>query len=126
MSYMSTKCCIKVIDNKDNYTLYHTHDGYPSGVGADLMHFIYPIIQRTNLYTAVDIASMLVNASWDEEYEHVAALSPQIEYLYIIDLRTKQIRCYGGYVDRCTYYFVKNIEFDLEQYLPLKPKRCYR
>ena len=123
---MSTRCCIKVIDNNYNCILYYTHDGYPSGVGADLMHFIYPILQRTNLYTACDIASILVNAEWDEGYEHVATIITNIEYLYVIDLRTKQIRCFGGYVDRDTYCFRENIEFDLKKYLPIKPKECYR
>ena len=90
------------------------------------MHFVYPIIQRTNLYTACDIASILVNASWDDGYEHVAIIVTNIEYLYVIDLRTKQIRCFGGYVGKYTYNFIKEIEVDLKQYLPIKPKRCYR
>ena len=86
---MSTRCMVKITDTRESeITLYHHHDGYPEGVGFDLMHR-----SETWKYWNIDaIANELVKDTSDEYeitvYDHVDS-----EYVYTIDCKTKTIKC---------------------------------
>lgn len=78
---MSTRCNI-VVKNKDKETfIYHHHDGYPEGVGADLEDLLSRC-ERDNDF------ENLVNKVLDIDggYELTTGIHGDIEYLYTITL----------------------------------------
>lgn len=87
---MSTRCNIVLKTGrrffKDIY-LYHHHDGYPEGVGADLVERLKD--HFTGLRVE-DIANKLVK-DLDDEYEITTCLHGDIEYLYVIDEEDKSL-----------------------------------
>lgn len=94
---MSTRCNIIVQDADSKYTLYHHCDGYPEYVGVCLYKALYERIQK-HKYEAFEIVNMLVKAQLegiDTSYELTFGLHGDIEYLYVVDLNFKTIRCYS-------------------------------
>ena len=87
---MSTRCNILIRGYKHTFTLYHHHDGYPEGVGADLKRRM-----AGTSFRADGFANLLVKDQ-EDEYEIAASLSNDIEYLYTVDLdyNTQRLRCY--------------------------------
>ena len=87
---MSTRCNIVLKTGrrffKDIY-LYHHHDGYPEGVGADLVNRLKDHFTGA---TVEDIANKLVK-DLDDEYEITTCLHGDIEYLYVIDEEDKSL-----------------------------------
>lgn len=104
---MSTRCNV-IINSYDksgepiHYQLYHHHDGYPLGVGADLVEYIKEI--KTNednglqiLSSCEKLADYLCDPLRNDEYENEGTnicLHGDIEYLYIIDLSTQVLKCF--------------------------------
>lgn len=87
---MSTRCNIVLKTGKrffKDIILYHHHDGYPEGVGADLVERLKD--HFTGLRVE-DIANKLVK-DLDDEYEITTCIHGDIEYLYIINEKTKNL-----------------------------------
>ena len=98
---MSTRCCVKVVkhftDKTAEVMLYHHHDGYPEGVGADLVKrskkFWDPFLNRGNGGWDIDkVVNSLIKDQTDE-YEYTAYNHVDIEYLYTIDCDAMTIKC---------------------------------
>ena len=124
---MSTRSIVRIVDKNYNVDLYHHYDGYPEGVGRQLMAIAYPIIQRFNCYGWKDLYRML--KEHDDDYRIAEGIHPDIEYLYIINLKTKQIECFDGHyrVDgEHDYKWETYKVVDLKQFLPIKQKVKYR
>jgi hypothetical protein len=123
---MSTRSIIRIIDRNGTNDLFHHYDGYPSGVGAELMYYIYPLIQRYNHYRWKDLFTILNKA--DDDYRIATGVHPDIEFMYIINLKTKKIQCLDGYykeTDRHEWIWHTSMERDLTRFLPLEQKRKY-
>lgn len=91
---MSTRCNIILKDeNKSKKIyLYHHHDGYPEGVGADLAHFVTEW-NKGYFYGVEELANRMIKGiespfygEVDNEYELTSCLHGDIEYLYIVRL----------------------------------------
>lgn len=91
---MSTRCNIILRDENKNKKiyLYHHHDGYPEGVGADLAHFV-SVWNKCYYYCIEEIATIMIKGlesplygRVDNEYELTSGLHGDIEYLYIVRL----------------------------------------
>lgn len=118
---MSTRCNV-IIKNYDEsgepiqYQLYHHHDGYPEGVGADLMEYIKEIQANEDkgvqiLSSCEKLAEYLCDPLRHDEYENEGTnirLHFDIEYLYIIDLSTQVLECF-----EIDFHSISNISFML-------------
>lgn len=89
---MSTRCNILVKDKGYNdIILYHHQDGYPEGVGADLVERFKELFSRKGNYIfAIVLANKLIKDS-EDEYEVTNCIHGDIEYLYTIDCSKKEI-----------------------------------
>ena len=119
---------IIIKDKKDMAKLYHHFDGYPAGVGAFLMEHVYPLLQHSNSETVESLAKFL--AKEDSGYVPTTGFHSDIEYLYIIDITRKQIKCLSGHYQRrqdgsVSPIFHTNQEVDLMNFLPIKGRMCY-
>lgn len=124
---MSTRSIIRIIDKNGTNDLFHHYDGYPSGVGAQLMYYVYPLIQRRNCYGWKDIFTIL--NKFDDDYRIATGVHPDIEFMYIINLKTKQIECFGGHYredGEHGYKWETYKVIDLKQFLPINQKVKYR
>ena len=94
---MSTRCNVIVKENDGKFfQLYHHHDGYPEGVGADLEEYIEKMDDEC-LVDGKKFADFLCDPNHDDEYEYEGTnVCPHsdIEYLYIIDLQKREISCF--------------------------------
>lgn len=95
---MSTRCNIIIKDRRDKIILYHHHDGYPSGVGSDLKKYLAKFqdwqIRQHGLW---EIPNDLVKNKAglnDDEYEVSPCLHTDIDYCYVINCVTGDLRCY--------------------------------
>ena len=86
---MSTRCQIKIIYLRQDVLLYHHYDGYPEGVGRDL-------IKRRNQLNIWDGNIIVNNLVKDikDEYEISYQVHTDIDYWYEIDCNRKTIRCW--------------------------------
>ena len=92
---MSTRCNIIVKSKSEEVILYHHHDGYPEGVGVELLMKVYPKLHDNHYYNDVeDIVNMLIKDKDDDEFEYTTALHGDIEYIYEIDVDQKTIKCF--------------------------------
>ena len=104
---MSTRCCIKVVHKFGDITkeclLYHHHDGYPEGVGVDLVNrskswsTAYMTPKKT--WDMDDIVNSLIKDT-NDEYEYTVFNHTDIEYLYTIDCNDMTIKC-----NKCQWIF---------------------
>lgn len=85
---MSTRCNIVVDDGNELLYLYHHHDGYPKGVGAELTEYL----KSNNPQTAEELFNGLVFL-YGDEYEETYGIHGDIEYLYKIDIADKKNVC---------------------------------
>ena len=95
---MSTRCNVIVKENDGKFfQLYHHHDGYPEGVGADLEEYIKQMDDDC-LVDGKKFLDFLCDPKRDDEYEYEGTnICPHrdIEYLYYIDLQEQFIYCYS-------------------------------
>ena len=100
---MPTRCNVVVIDDQDEIILYHHCDGYPNGVGKELMDYL----TKNNPKTAEDVYRGLV-FKYGDEYEIEDRLSGDIDYRYVVTLEhgRKRLQCFDEDSD--------TIVFDLE------------
>ena len=124
---MGTRCEIIIKNSwkyedkryKNSAKLYHHFDGYPSGVGQFLMENVYPKLMRNFSESCDSIANFLIKNEEDTGYEATYLTHSDIDYVYIIDIPSKTIKCLEGY-----YYkgkrgilFHKVKEHDLSCYI---------
>lgn len=95
---MSTRANVVIKQGEHAATLYHHHDGYPSGVGADLCSYINEILEREDadeiMKSPKSLAKYLEGID-DDEYEIEYSLSGDIEFLYIVNLDKREIACFS-------------------------------
>ena len=88
---MSTRSQIKVTYLKQSVLLYHHWDGYPKGVGKDL-------IQRWKKFNTWNgnllVNELLKNKRKDDGYEVAFQVHTDLDYWYEIDCNRKTIRCW--------------------------------
>lgn len=108
---MSTRCNIRFIREETNETLsilYHHYDGYPSGVGTDLLTRIGKMAAeagnawKKNQVSYLEFLNSLLKDTGDE-YEQTDQLHGDIEYLYTIvvswDGYIQEVICEDGYMN---------------------------
>ena len=88
---MSTRSQIKVTYLKQSVLLYHHWDGYPKGVGKDL-------IQRRKKFNTwngnILVNELVKNTVKDDGYEIAFEVHTDLDYWYEIDCSRKTIRCW--------------------------------
>ena len=88
---MSTRCQIKVTYLKQEVLLYHHCDGYPKGVGKDL-------VQRKKKFNTWNgnllVNELVKNTRKDDGYEIAFQVHTDLDYWYEIDCNRKTIRCW--------------------------------
>ena len=72
--------------------LYHHHDCYPEGVGADLKARLAKY-KKEQYWEIIDIVNKLVK-DIDDEYEITTYIHTDIEYLYLINCTNKTLKCF--------------------------------
>ena len=87
---MSTRCNVIVKDKFNKIWLYHHHDGYPEGVGADLVSRFAEKFKKDERIWWSDIVNKLVKDQ-NDEYEITDGEHSDIEYCYTIDCGKKTI-----------------------------------
>lgn len=94
---MSTRCNVIIKERSGKFfQLYHHHDGYPEGVGADLEDYIEQM-GNDCLVDGKKFSDFLCDPKRDDEYEYEGTnICPHgdIEYLYIVDLQKREITCF--------------------------------
>ena len=83
--------------------LYHHHDGYPSGVGADLKEYLNEVVSKWQCgWNAEMIATDLVRGvikdsegEPDLDYQCAIAQHGDCEYGYVIDCDAETLKCYS-------------------------------
>lgn len=87
---MSTRTTIKLKEKQNEINLYHHHDGYPEGVGADLKDRLNNDKKYWDMYS---FANLLIKDN-NDEYELTNGQHGDEQYAYLIDFDTKTITCY--------------------------------
>lgn len=82
-----TRCNIVVNDSEDTLYLYHHCDGYPKGVGKELIDYL----QTNTPKTADDVFKGLV-FMYGDSYEETNGIHGDISYLYTIDIDNDLIK----------------------------------
>lgn len=117
---MSTRSNIVLKSKSETIYLYHHHDGYPSGVGVDLMNRFYDLMKSGRMFDIYNISNELTKDE-DDEYELTNGLHGDIEYVYEIDVVENTIRCWefdwktndkGEEIDLVPFYENQNNEVD--------------
>lgn len=90
---MSTRSVVIVKDNDKEIWLYHHWDGYPEGVGVDLLKRSLKFNSYENKWYGDDIANKLVKDSTDD-YEITNSYHTDIDFLYMIDCQEKEVKCF--------------------------------
>jgi len=88
---MSTRCQIEVTYQARRVLLYHHHDGYPQGVGADLIQ------RQQKLHTwngNILVNELLNNKEQDDGYSIAFQVHTDLDYWYEVDCNLKTIRCW--------------------------------
>lgn len=97
---MSTRTNIVIKWGRERIVLYHHHDGYPEGVGADLKLMVQKNYLNSKYQSMLPfyVANRLVKNNYgmnDGEYEVTSNLHGDVEYIYEIDCKKKTVTCYG-------------------------------
>ena len=90
---MSTRCNLLIRHQGIQVCLYHHHDGYPEGVGAELCEIFFDRFTKKDsapFYLDGVVNSLIKNY---QGYEWSSALHGDIEYLYTVDLERRTIIC---------------------------------
>ena len=87
---MSTRCNVIVKTKFDKIWLYNHFDGYPEGVGADLVNRFKEKFEKDEKIWWSDVVNSLVKDTKDN-YEVTDGEHGDIEYLYTIDCDKKTI-----------------------------------
>ena len=90
---MSTRCNIIIKKFTNEVVLYHHYDGYPRGVGIDLVRMFEDDFKKSSKIYIDDVVNKLIKNEDDKGYEWTTGLHGDIEYLYTIDCDAKTITC---------------------------------
>lgn len=102
---MSTRCQIRIQDEFRSVDLYHHHDGYPEGVGADLKEYCSMLPNGKWSYWSIRrIANDFLKGELklehcdgtiepDMGYELTLGFHSDIEYAYLIDCEKRTLEC---------------------------------
>lgn len=100
---MATRASIRIVDGDKRIDLYHHWDGYPEGVGVDLVKYCGKIDERMR-WRIDNIANDLVKGKIvnieagqevpDMGYEISYGFHADIEYAYLIDCVRKKVFCH--------------------------------
>lgn len=101
---MSTRCTIKVIENKDDAQpmwIYHHHDGYPKGVGEQLKNYLKEKKRGLFYWNKCVIVNDIVKngisypncIDIDKHFEITDGQHGNEEYGYVINTEEKSL-CY--------------------------------
>ena len=97
---MSTRANIVLDSNRYNRIwLYHHWDGYPSGLGVNLMNFLADKSGKDAGYNewyhdSIYLANQLIKDKDDDGYELTGGQHGDIDYLYKIDTGSRTIWAY--------------------------------
>jgi hypothetical protein len=104
---MSTRCVIKVKGKTSTLDIYHHHDGYPEGVGAELQKALSDGLlaridaKEKNIYfhgfEFPKVVQTILEIS--DEYKITDGIHSDIEYLYTLDLNENTLVCQKGYYE---------------------------
>lgn len=114
---MSTRSMIIVKNAFAEVKLYHHCDGYPEGVGLDLMSRFYKKLEEVKDMQKADvdvIANELVKDT-NDRYEITIFNHIDIEYEYIIDCDLCKILCFEIRKDWDTGLTMERKKIDLEK-----------
>lgn len=94
---MSTRCNVIIKNDKDFIQLYHHYDGYPAGVGRMLQKCIHDMISMDILLDTHPVVEYLCSQNGGSEWEldTTQYLHGDIEFLYIVDLYEKSVKCFS-------------------------------
>ena len=95
---MSTRSNIIITDRGARHFLYHHHDGYPEGVGVQLQKCAKQWFDKYSFPWASLIANKLIKDEMglnDKEYEITTDVHGDIDYLYVVNIKARTIRCYA-------------------------------
>ena len=90
---MSSRCNVKVVFDEENSKLfYHHYDGYPDGVGAELVELVSSeLAEHTSKSEFRDFCDILVE---DYGYEEVNHESGDIDWYYEVTVSDCKVHCY--------------------------------
>lgn len=91
---MSTRANIVLEQMGDHIWIYHHSDGYPSYLGDFLMRFM-ATKHRADYSDIYDIANELFKNKDDDGFKLTHRRHGDIEYLYIINIENKTIKCFS-------------------------------
>lgn len=81
-------------NSTDYAQLYHHWDGYPTGVGEELLTNFNSLSNFDNVH---ELAQHINNI--DDSYRiETCGLAADIEFLYVLDIQTKTISCYSVFL----------------------------
>lgn len=104
---MSTRCNLIIKSGyRDNsrFILYHHHDGYPEGVGVQLKKVISKYQDWQIKQHGLNIATGLIKDNVglnDKEREPALRLAGDIEYLYVLNCKSRTLRCFKVDYEDC-------------------------
>ena len=115
---MSTRSIVRVRNIYGEVKIYHHCDGYPEGVGFDLMDRFADSFENFKKLdmkaTVANVANELVKDSGDS-YEITISNHVDIEYEYIIDCDLCKILCFEIRKDWDTGLTMERKKIDLEK-----------
>lgn len=90
---MATRSVVIVKDNDKENWIYHHWDGYPEGVGFDLVRRSKKFKSYEDKWYGDDITNKLVKDTTDS-YEITNGYHKDIDFLYVIDCQEEKIKCF--------------------------------
>lgn len=90
---MATRSVVIVKDNDKENWIYHHWDGYPEGVGFDLVKRSKKFKSYEDKWYGDDITNKLVKDTTDS-YEITNGYHTDIDFLYVIDCQEEKIKCF--------------------------------
>lgn len=91
---MATRCTVKLVglgENEIQY-FYHHYDGYPKGVGQDIMEYLKDKEVWDFKKIICDINAGFIGA--DPTYDMSKSIHGDENYIYLINCLTKEFKCY--------------------------------
>jgi hypothetical protein len=111
-SIVISKCTVPLGEDPDKIILFHHCDGYPDGVGSELVDFLRQFCKRLSELNEFQSNFSQHNYDWSPEtvaafitdrdmsYRRITDIPRSTEYVYIIDTNKKRLSCHG--TDGCS------------------------
>lgn len=103
-----SECKVPLSEDKDKIILYHHSDGFPGGVGSELVDFLREFNMRLKELNDLQSNSSAQVLEWtpenvaefitdrDMSYRRVTGVTDAAEYIYIIDTTKKRLSCHAA------------------------------